>query len=147
MLYESSTGRWAVLHLQCCPSKLGKLPKNILQNLFLNLVPQTVGPYPHYYHHHRSGSWEYFPGKIPMTRVRTWLLRRRQPWCPSPPSGFAVPPSANNLQLFVHVFFKAHLDLVIGSATRPKLALKLSIFGHIWSSFSEMMRINLKYTG
>ena len=43
MFSESSTGRWVVLQLLCCPSKQGKLSENILQNLFFhNLTPQTV---------------------------------------------------------------------------------------------------------
>ena len=43
---ESSTGRWTELELRCCPSKQGELSENILQNLFLNLPPQTVQRYP-----------------------------------------------------------------------------------------------------
>ena len=39
---ESSTGSWADLQLPCCPSKQGELPENMLQNLLLNLPPQTV---------------------------------------------------------------------------------------------------------
>ena len=42
MFSESSTGRWAVMQLPCCPSKQGELSENILQNLFNNLTPQTV---------------------------------------------------------------------------------------------------------
>ena len=42
MFSESSTGSWAELQLPCCPSKQGELPENMLQNLFLNLPPQTV---------------------------------------------------------------------------------------------------------
>ena len=42
MFLESSTGRWAVLQLPCCPSKQGERSENILQNLFHNLTPQTV---------------------------------------------------------------------------------------------------------
>ena len=42
MFSESSTGSWAELQLQCSPSKQGELPVNMLQNLFLNLPPQTV---------------------------------------------------------------------------------------------------------
>ena len=42
MFFESSTGRWAVLQLLCCPCKQGELSENILQNIFHNLTPQTV---------------------------------------------------------------------------------------------------------
>jgi len=42
MFSESSTGSWAELQLPCCLSKKGELPENMLQNLFLNLPPQTV---------------------------------------------------------------------------------------------------------
>ena len=42
MFSESSTGSWAELHLPCRPSKQGELPENMLQNLLLNLPPQTV---------------------------------------------------------------------------------------------------------
>ena len=42
MLSESSTCRWAELQLPCTPSKLGELPEKMLQNLLLNLLPQTV---------------------------------------------------------------------------------------------------------
>ena len=42
MFSESSTGSWAELQLPCCPSKRGELPENMLQNIFLNLPPQTV---------------------------------------------------------------------------------------------------------
>jgi len=42
MFSESSTGIWAQLQLPCCPSKLGELKENILQNLFLDLPPQNV---------------------------------------------------------------------------------------------------------
>ena len=42
MCFESSTGRWAVLQLLCCPSKQTELSENILQNLFHNLPPQSV---------------------------------------------------------------------------------------------------------
>ena len=42
ILSESSTGRWAVLQLPCCPSKQGELSENILKNLFHSLPPQTV---------------------------------------------------------------------------------------------------------
>ena len=39
MFSESSTGRWAVLQLTCCPRNQGKLSENILQNLFHNPTP------------------------------------------------------------------------------------------------------------
>ena len=39
---DSSTGSWAELQLPCCPCKQGELPENMLQNLLLNLPPQTV---------------------------------------------------------------------------------------------------------
>ena len=42
MFSESSTGSCAELQLPCCPIKQGELPENMLQNLFLNLSPQTV---------------------------------------------------------------------------------------------------------
>ena len=42
MFSESSTGSWAELQLPSCPSKQGELLENMLQNLFLNLPPQTV---------------------------------------------------------------------------------------------------------
>ena len=42
MFSESSTGSLAELQLPCCLSKQGELPENMLQNLFLNLLPQTV---------------------------------------------------------------------------------------------------------
>ena len=42
MFCESSTGSWAELQLPCCPSKHGELRKNMLQNLLINLPPQTV---------------------------------------------------------------------------------------------------------
>ena len=42
MFPESSTGRWALLQLLCCPSKQGELSEHILQHLFHNLTPQTV---------------------------------------------------------------------------------------------------------
>ena len=42
MSSESSTGSWAELQLPCCPSKEGELPENMLQNLLLYLLPQTV---------------------------------------------------------------------------------------------------------
>ena len=42
MFSESSTGSWAELQLAGCPSKQGELPENMLQNLLLNLLPQTV---------------------------------------------------------------------------------------------------------
>ena len=51
MFSESSTGSWAELQLPCCPSEQWELPENMLQNLFLNLPPQTVvcvNPMPSY---------------------------------------------------------------------------------------------------
>ena len=42
MFSESSTGSWAELQLPCSPSKQGELLDNMLQNLSLNLPPQTV---------------------------------------------------------------------------------------------------------
>ena len=39
---ESSTGSWSEQQLPCCPSKQGELPESMLQNLLLNLPPQTV---------------------------------------------------------------------------------------------------------
>ena len=42
MFSESSTGSWAELQLPCYPGKQGELPENMLQNLLLNLSPQTV---------------------------------------------------------------------------------------------------------
>ena len=42
MFSESSTGSWAELKLPCCPSKQEEFSENMLQNLFLNLPPQTV---------------------------------------------------------------------------------------------------------
>ena len=42
MFSESSAGSWAELQLPCCPSKQGELQENMLQNLLLNLPPQTV---------------------------------------------------------------------------------------------------------
>ena len=42
MFSGSSTGRWAVLQLSCCPRKQGGLSENILKNLRNNLPPQTV---------------------------------------------------------------------------------------------------------
>ena len=42
MFSESCTGSWAELNIPCYPCKQGKLPENMLRNLFLNLPPQTV---------------------------------------------------------------------------------------------------------
>ena len=42
MFSESSTGSRAELQLPCCPSKQRELPEKMLQNLLLNLPPQTV---------------------------------------------------------------------------------------------------------
>ena len=82
--------------------------RNSSQKLSIELGP-WAWPYPHYYYHHPrrhcSGSWEYFPGKMLRGAAMTWLLRRRRRPTMTPPSryssGFAVRPSANNLQLFM----------------------------------------------
>ena len=42
MFSESFTGSWAELQLPCCPINQGELPENVLQNLVLNMPPQTV---------------------------------------------------------------------------------------------------------
>ena len=42
MFSERSTDSWAELQLPGCPSKQGELSENMLQNLLLNLPPQTV---------------------------------------------------------------------------------------------------------
>ena len=42
MFSESSTGSWDELQLPSCPSKQGELSDYTLQNLLLNLPPQTV---------------------------------------------------------------------------------------------------------
>ena len=42
MCSEISTGSWAELQLPGYPSRQGELPDNMLQNLLLNLPPQTV---------------------------------------------------------------------------------------------------------
>ena len=56
MFSRSFTDHWAELQLPCCPSKQGGFPENILQNIFLNLPPQTVwrGKWPH----RRGGRWK-----------------------------------------------------------------------------------------
>ena len=41
MFSESSTGCWAELQLPWCPRKQGEIPENMLQNILLNLPPQT----------------------------------------------------------------------------------------------------------
>ena len=46
--YESCTGRWAVLHLPCSPSKQEEISKNMLQNLRNKLPPQTVSKLIHF---------------------------------------------------------------------------------------------------
>ena len=40
---ESSTGRWAIMQLPCCPSKEGELSERILQNLRNKWPPHPVG--------------------------------------------------------------------------------------------------------
>ena len=39
---ESSTGRWAIVQLPCCPSKQGELSENILANLQNKWPPHPV---------------------------------------------------------------------------------------------------------
>ena len=82
MCFESFTGRWAVLQLPCCPSKQGELSKNILQNLFNRLPPQTVFSNPKSRLHLISGDQLWCRG--PFT-IATTAIPPPSPSVPPPP--------------------------------------------------------------
>ena len=83
MFSASSPSHWAVLQLPCCPSKQRELSEHILQNLFLNLPPQTVLSFEKTFRMVGSGLEENmnrFPAVVELlkspTRLREWQRGR-----------------------------------------------------------------------